>query len=103
MCFDTFLKCVCRLLPASESDFLFSVCVSPSSLLCLFQCYVANIYLLDNCTLPAVCAQYVIRVIFFFKLWDASHVLQHLVGQKIQLARSVKLSVKIICMELHIF
>ena len=60
-------KCLCRFLPASESEFWFLVFVSSSSLFFLFQCFVGDVYLLDSCALSAACALYVIWVQFYFK------------------------------------
>ena len=76
MCFDAFVVCVfvrCRIVCVGffprliESDFRFSVFVSPSSLFCRFQCFVSDVYLLDSCALSAVCALYVIWVQFYLK------------------------------------
>ena len=61
-------KCLCRFLPASECDFWFQcLFLSSSSLFFVFQCFVGNVYLLDNCTLSAACALYVIWVQFYLK------------------------------------
>ena len=63
-------KCLCRIFPASESDFQFSMFVSSSSLFLLFQCFVGDVYLLDSCALSAACALYIrdLSAILFKKL-----------------------------------
>ena len=58
-------KCLCRFLPASESDFQFQ-CFSSSAFF-LFQCFVGDVYLLDGCALSAACTLYVIECSLFLK------------------------------------
>ena len=72
MCFHALSKCLCRFLPAFESDFWFSVFVSSFLFQCLFllfflfQHFAGKVYLLDSCMLSAVWTLHEMGVQFFF-------------------------------------